>query len=147
MAPLKEEARKYTGSVQALRPNRARTRTLYFPFWVFSMAQTYSFADDVVLVGTVFLSFPLTAMIPEVSEPVWRRPLVPSRGRTSILLALDLFMRIGMLLSFGFIPAKHSSGWKVPVIRSGPAGFGAGSADRNILANRGIQGNRELEII
>jgi hypothetical protein len=120
---------------------------LYFPFWVFSMAQTYSFADDIVLVGTVFLNFPFTAMMPEAAGRPWRRPRPPTAGRNSIPLAFDLFMRIGMLLRCRFTPAKYSSGWEVPGIRSDPAGFGAGAADGNILAKRGFQGKGEREII
>jgi hypothetical protein len=85
-------------------------------------------------------------MIPEAAERAWRLPRLPARGRTSILLALDLFMRIEVLLRCGFTPAKYSSGWKVPVIRSDPAGFGVGSADTNILARRGNEGKREQGI-
>ena len=42
MARSNDEAMKYRGRLQAVRPKVTRTRTQYLPFWLTSMAHWYS---------------------------------------------------------------------------------------------------------
>jgi len=118
------------------------------------MAQWYTFPDILLLVDIMLLNFPFPLDPAKPAELAECRPRFASESAAADLPALELLCAIGILLgNVFFVEHQATLGWKAPahdprVIREeDPAGYGAGSADRNSLAKRITDGKRRVRII